>query len=305
MKIFKVCVIAILVFALFYPLLSQASGQARNSQADDLDRDTYQSLKEDIEIMRRVIIKALGQYVEDQGWGNVEHKKNLNEYFGYEDETEYDDDTDNPFYKAKSAYDAYTYTWGGSLFQESFGSRGIYVPGSGAVFTFEVDIPAKSDDVDEESEEEEEDDLWSETEKEYKQKHITNLFTQNKQRTWTLEPGAREEVIRLLVGTVARHGYKIEALGEDEMVTIILKLNGKRPLDRAAVASGDVGLSVYSYWSLGNSTGLTEEVIIQVPLLDGMRKGDLNRIMKSCRILRFHEKKTDKDRSRNKRKRGV
>jgi hypothetical protein len=184
---------------------------------------------------------------------------------------------------------------GGSYWYTRFNTRGLYVPGSGAVFSLEVTVPAHSVPIDREKEGE--GDVWDQTEKELKQGFSLDRMKKEKDRKWVIDEAAVDAVIERLVETAARHGRNIEHLADSDRITLIVTFKGGTALQKAAEYTGDAALA--QAYSLVATANLSEDVIIQVPmssLLASQRQGgDNSAVKRAARILRFKEKGEEGD----------
>ncbi|MBU0754462.1 MAG: hypothetical protein KJ645_04940 [Planctomycetes bacterium] len=270
-------VIVMLVFAALFIAIPTASAQQQ--QADSrLDAKDYQTMKEDLEIMRRIFEKTLDSYMGKEMARNAER---LGLFPGQEDE----DRSALANYKlATDSYRRSFFTTGSGRFNtESF-----YVPGSGAVFTMAISIPAR--EVDPQETDAPPQDLWQETEQEIRQGNVLQLFKEEKEKTWSLDGESMETILDRLIEAAARNCGNMEQLGSGDLITLIVKFTGRRPLDTLASVKGDVALSVYSFWSGNEVIGLSEDVIVQIPvayLTRYLQSNDFEAFKKSLRILRY------------------
>ncbi|MHC4943664.1 MAG: hypothetical protein ACYTG7_11665, partial [Planctomycetota bacterium] len=237
----------------FCLILPSASGQA----VVKLDSEGYQAMLEDLEIMSRLLEKKLTVHVSENEKMNIARLEALR--------LDRDEEKSAALDAYRLALDNYKDSYSTAFsFCDSFNIRCLYVPGSGAVFSMEIEVPAQEVDVEED--EEEAGDLWKETETELRRGHSLNTLKQEQNKTWMLDAETMDSIIDLLVKTMVKHGKNIEQLGDSDMITLVVTFKGKRPLDTLAALGVDTALAIYSYWSAGSSTGLYEDVIIQIPV---------------------------------------
>jgi len=256
----KLKVVLLLLPLVLFPGVVPVGAQDNGSDHGS-DGSNLKALAEQVEIMRRVLVRSLLEKSVDYAtnrYGNavdlVTRGKNL---------------------QAKYADAATVFGLASGFYSNALvHARGYCLPGQGVVYTVDLYIPVKKvTDPPEEAK-----DAWEEAKKEVergKTPEMVNYLTQNRGRTrMILDPDAIEKGEDILLGTVGKHASKMSELPDGETITLAIYLKpGNNPF--ASTKSG--------YWK--------QHVIIQAPKREliafGERRCSLHDLKKRVRITRY------------------
>jgi len=205
-----------LVILLVLPLVlvpsASRAGAQDNGSGDGSSGPDLKGLSEQIEIMRRVLVRALleksADYATNRYGSAVDFVAR-----GKKLEAEY-----------KNL--ATTFNWTRGLYSNALvHARGYYLPGQGALYTVDLCIPVKQ--VAEPREETK--DAWEEARTEVqrgKNAEWVEYLTQKRGRTrQILDPDAIEKGESVLLGTLGKHASKMSKLPDGEVITLAIHLN--------------------------------------------------------------------------------
>ncbi len=234
-----------------------------------IDAEQYQAFVDDIEIMKRVIGKTL------QGHFKGQMKEQFFRYHHQKSEPEQQGDNDDAVTisveSGITGIGSGFFRTYGTATGEDFDGQAFYVPGSGAVFRFEVAVAAL-ESSDEQGKDETSDDLWKETELEYLRREHALAYTlliseKQKDKNWIPDPEALEKVIDLLIETIGSHGHNIAGLAKNDTITLILGVKARIPQDQVLLPPGDAAaIALYYSGAAHRMTVKLEEVYIQIPV---------------------------------------
>lgn len=263
------CLLLVLILLLIGP---GVLAQEQITRTATINADKYGEIKKDIEIMRRVLEKA------------------LNSHFGIKDTVK----------KTHSTQDgtkemAFPAVLDGKEPRTRYKSEGIYVPGSGPVFTLQVYVNTKT--VNMKDKDQAPEDVWEETEKEMRPAMAREVIQAERTKTVILDPVSVNSVIDLMMRTVAQHGKRIKHIHEEKWITVITHFKGIKPdislfleTDVEARVKGN-SLRILPFLLKGERTkGACEEVIFQIPVSSLIRfkeQIDLSAVKQSSRILKY------------------
>lgn len=284
MKSFMTFLIALVIALASEPFIPRAAAQESKSKV--LDAAAYRAMNEDIEIMRRVLVKELMDHF---GVGYTLGKT----LFDQLDKDEDDEGSGKTAYSRAQNLFEYGLRWHG---QNHYNSRGFYVPGSGVVLSLDVDVPVKEAPKKKKKAQTSRN-LWEEAEKEYRQgSSSASSFTNVKkeeQKSWILDSETIEEVIDILVETVARNGTNMEHLSPRDRFTLLVTFKGDRSLDKLAMATRDARLALSSFYATYSAQPLKEDVIVQIPasIASRIEEGaDVEDVKRAAKVIRYPAK---------------
>ncbi|MEE8466887.1 MAG: hypothetical protein V3T22_00430, partial [Planctomycetota bacterium] len=153
-------------------------------------------------------------------------------------------------------------------------SRGFRVPGTGVIYTMDVQVPARAvAGVQVEEPEEGVDEAFGADEWEAAARDVRgdtakgsaevllaarvtanrrSLGFQASTAIWELDPDALDQVIEAVLGTLARHGTRIGDLRDDESITVALQVTARASShpwrSSFAVGEDEDQLAVRNYW---------------------------------------------------------
>jgi len=249
--------IIVLVTTLFLAGLLTPNAFAQEMDPEILNFERYKSIVKNIEIMRRVLIKAVGEHdlfmspalsqIPTLGYLFAQNKVDA---LG----TEKTAKVVNPLEVNARIVSPENSPFGQSGVSNS---KGYYVPGSGAVFSLDVFVKSKSMEADKTKDDP--NDLWEEAEKEMSQGHGKEFSKwQGLKQKYIPDPAAVNKMIDLLIETVGTHGKRIKELSDKDKITLIVKFKTTGP-DPRNLLKGDLAFLMTTY-------RVTVDVIIQIPI---------------------------------------
>jgi len=173
--------------------------------------NTSEATAEGTEILRRILVESLDDALTDRD-DHVAARKELREHLG-----------------------PVTRLWSDSRTVQH--SRAFHVPEAGLFLALDVSLPvvsrdaAAKDDKDGKNEKPT-DDEWERMQREVRGQSTTDGFVFRKLRLQTpvdaeIDPKAIENVIDVVLKTLARHATRVEGLGSRDTVTVALRLGGR------------------------------------------------------------------------------
>lgn len=242
-------------------LLISTGGWRAAAQDDDFD---FATMAEDIEVMQRVLGKALAEHYSAgrplanaaalNAWKRLATGRPPAEGKGDQDAA-----STMRLYGLATQYMTQT-----ALHTPNLNIAGYYVPGVGVVFT--LDLPVATKKVDVEPAETPKSDLWDQSEGELRgaTSNETLWFAgQAKKRAIALDDEALDKAVGVLIKTVGRYGSRIEQLSQGESIIIAARVSG-----RTTLASNDRNLiatyNLVTGWA--GQGGLSERLIVNVPV---------------------------------------
>ncbi len=214
---------------------------------------------EDIEVMRRLLVKEIGSVIDADTTSNAQ---------GY---------TVLHFYSSSvGSRTAVTH------------SRGYHVPGLGAVFSLDLSLPLSEVEVVPEDEEDEPraDDEWEDTRREvlggrggssgpheYIGSGALGQLKKMRAKNYEIDPDEIDDVVDSVVKTVARHGSRIRGLARGDVITVAMYVtsSGLQPVAIADPGEGDD--QVATIWSTVSGSALRApdvRIVVQVPIGDAL-----------------------------------
>lgn len=281
MKPIVAIVTAIATVSLFGILTPGASAQGNGSAG--LDAAGYKEMIEDIEVMRRILVKSLLNHLKCRE-GAVAKPLEEQALLDAIAESEQKEKDSNVF----ESLHLYTTVLNGVYKQWSIESRGFFVPGSGVVYSLQIPVPALEQP--EGKKKENAGDIWEKTEKEFRRGETHQVLKKGKASSWVIDEKAVDAVVDFLIATVAKQAPNMEHLEPDDHITLLLDFKGRTRLNRFAGATGNAALKLYTDWSAASSPGLFQDVIVQIPvsvLPSYETTGDISIIKRSVRIKKY------------------
>ncbi len=203
---------------------------------------------EDVEVMRRLLVKELGELA--------------------------------PAHAPEEAADGFTTSYAQGVWAYSLGgrndgvthARGFVVPGVGAVFTIDLELPVYETEPGASSDEREDDDAWEQARREVQSGGgFKGAVAVARTKTYRIDPQALDAAIDRVVETLASHGNRIRGLGPGESITVLLNASSSgrfrsRPQVIAPAAAGEGTL----FWSSGapllTLSAPDVRVVVRLPL---------------------------------------
>ncbi len=231
-----------------------AAQSGRNGEEIDV-----RAIAEDIEIMERIIGKALAKHFADAA------KK--------ADESEPENITavleDSSRVATAEAFYALTLASGARQARRSdFKVEGFYVPGVGAMFT--LNLPTLLEEVDPPKEEDKSTgDLWTEAEDELRGKASASAWlvrsrsTQAHRRKYAVDQEDLDSHLDTLFRTIGKYGSRIEQLGAGDAIVLAIRVKGRTPTGKG------VNLATSYRHLLFTSTGsrtTSDRVVVRIPM---------------------------------------
>jgi len=199
-----------------------------------LTPEAYTTLRQDVEIMQRVLEKAARIQLQNASEG------------------------EDPFLSATGdAALGAVYAYRGLLTGVALRSDGFYLPGTGILFALSVPVPMRETPGAKEMTPE---DLWQAAEREVRSGRTIPLPKDADAVVWTLEPAAADGTIRALLEAALLHGHRIRGLGPGEGILLHIRLVGRE----VRGASGQDSLD--SLFTRMSSRPASEDVMVRIPV---------------------------------------
>ena len=224
---------------------------------------------EDVEILRRLLVEAINATREKRtAWRvNAPTVVDTNLTFGQV----------LPFTGALSSF----YSLGGGVLGRPVThSRGFHVPGTGALYCIDAQLPVVQVESEEEPEAEEEqaDDDWERIRRQVRIGRaegsdegegtafaFTYALVAKPERHFAIDPDAIDRVERAVLRTLARHGTRVQGLRGNECITVALHLQPVSHTSAAYIQPDDADEPGQTVWSLvGASQARAVSLVIQV-----------------------------------------
>ena len=241
-------------------LVALLTGPAAAQPARDGEEPTgFAAVAEDIEVMERIIGKALAKHFADAA------KK--------ADDSEPENMTavlEDPSRVATAeAFYALTLASGGRQTRRSdFNVEGFYVPGVGAMFT--LNLPTLLEEVDPPKEEDKSTgDLWTEAEDELRGKTsgaawgVQTPLTKARRRKYAVDQEDLDSHLDTLFRTIGKYGSRIEQLGAGDAIVLAIRVKGRTPTGKGAGLAGSYRQLLFT--STGSRT-TSDRVVVRIPM---------------------------------------
>jgi hypothetical protein len=249
-----------------------ATGRAEDGSGVD-----YDAMAEDIEIMRRVLRKALTEHHAPTDRDKApEPEESLNKKLTTPGAVE---DSALLFYTMATKESAQT--------RPNYRLEGFYVPGTGALYTLNLPVAVSVADGEDALSEH---DLWTQTRAELNHRDGVRLWsTQRSQIEWEIDSTRYRETLRVLIETIGRYAGRMEQLASDEAVVVVARLQYSPPADAHV---GDHLLLGSYFAASGQSTA--QRVVVRVPV-SAIRDFDADRLevdelVRRCDIITYNNR---------------
>ena len=254
--------------------------------AEDRKGNELDAIAEDIEVMQRLLGKALSRHYGAKADAGEETVLGSLPQFGrFSDARKSQGDEDHLL--------AWYHSLAASNFSiarqtKTFAVAGYYVPGSGAFFT--LSLPASVTEADPSPEQDKvKDDLWSQTEGEVRgtNRHYAWIHGAEPTKTVVLDEGALNETVDVLLEAVAKYGSRIEGLSAGDSIVLAARV---QPEGARAWANATLFAAYAAPCGTVAGPG-SYRVIIQIPV-SAVRdfsndKIDLNTLRQRSEITRY------------------
>jgi hypothetical protein len=227
----------------------------------------YEALTRDIEVMRRVLEKALRAHLAPPPAADAEGSAET----GLAGES---------WTVGGTSPDAISFVWGPGTILRGLRSQGFFVPGTGAMFVLEVPVPMR--EIDAQGMEKPPANLWEETEKEIGRGALVRTSRKEAPVVRVLDSEAVDGVIDRLLATVSSYGGNIENLRPSERVILFVTFVGS-----GRTASGEDAAKLLSEIYGASGRRPTEDVVLQIPVESIRPDVDPVTLRRECRIDRF------------------
>lgn len=208
----------LLASLLYAPAIGQSPADGETAGTDLV------AMSEDIEIMERILNKALARH-----FGRIEKRYAELAPENVAPTSDEPDDT----WRATAFYRLATTNYQKSFLRSAnLKVEGFYVPGTGVFFT--LDLPTKLEEVDPPVEQEKTDeDLWKETEGELHRGAASALFSRQsnkkKQTRYILDQADLKRHSDVLLETIGKYGTRIEQLSTGDSIVLAVRIKAKAP----------------------------------------------------------------------------
>ena len=241
-------------------LLALLTGTAAAQPARDGEEPTgFDAVAEDIEVMERIIGKALAKHFADAA-------KKADE----SDPEKIADVLQDPS-RVATAEAFYTLNLASGLRQSrrsDFNVEGFYVPGVGAMFT--LNLPTLLEEVDPPKEEDKSTgDLWTEAEDELRGKasgaawSTRTQFTKARRRKYAVDQEDLDRHLDTLFRTIGKYGSRIEQLGAGDAIVLAIRVKGRMPTGKGSSLTTSYRQLLFT--STGSRT-TGDRVVVRIPM---------------------------------------
>lgn len=245
------------LLALLTGTAAAQSGQSAQSRQDREATDVG-SIAEDIEIMERIIAKALAKHFADAAKAT--------------DESDPESITavlESSRVQTAEAFYALTLASGARQTRRSdFNVEGFYVPGVGAMFT--LNLPTLLEEVDPPKEEDKSTgDLWTEAEDELRGKTsgapwgVRTPFKKARRRKYAVDQEDLDSHLDTLFRTIGKYGSRIEQLGAGDAIVLAIRIKGRTPTGKGVNLAGSYRQLLFT--STGSRT-TSDRVVVRIPM---------------------------------------
>ena len=259
-------------------LAGVAPATAQDAGSGSVDFD---ALSEDIEIMRRVLDKALKNHTKKliAKAGEDDDEQGVSP-----DEVAVLDESGNTINTAL-ALSYYKLALGNARlpgYTIRTNIEGFLLPGTGVLYT--LDVPAVLKEVDPPKDDREsKDDLWNSV-KEDLQESKSNLWRSRgikARKSMTVDEEDLDQTIELLIDTILDYGSRIEQLSAGDSIILAGRLKYRQPaVSTSGITQGGYGVGTLWY---GDTAQSRQRIIVKVPVsaVQAFKDGGISR--KTCR----------------------
>lgn len=265
-----------------------AYAAAWESPTGDAETD-YTAVAEDIEIMQRILQKALQTHLAGRvTWFGAPKKDDTWTTVPGDDRR----DTATDDLSAAHLYALGAHHFPRAAASRDFNMRGYYVPGTGVLYTLEFTAQTRqAAETEDEDREQVQDDLWKQIEGEVRggRRPVTSpkgdFFAEAKTQRYEIDPDDLNSTIEVLIKTVGQYAPRIECLGAEDFVILAAHVEPWNPLDTAL--QFELGFAYHVTIRLSPAY----RVIIKIPVaaIEDYERGkaNLETLVNRCDITRY------------------